>query len=188
MGYEVLLLALIAASRAPLVAAAGLLLFTISACAGPRRDFASGLPGGTAMNVQRAEVVHISIVAPPQQVIAFLGDMNNWKTWAPWVRSVSRSSARDWTLDTDVGPMKVRFVEPNSLGVLDHEVTLASGVTVLNSMRVLANGSGSELVMVVFQSPDASTEQFERDVQAVRDDLARIKKVAEGMARRKGGI
>jgi hypothetical protein len=75
--------------------------------------------------------------------------------------------------------MKVHFVESNSLGVLDHEVTLASGVTVLNSMRVLTNGSGSELVMVLFQSPDASTEDFERDIQAVRDDLARIKKVAE---------
>jgi hypothetical protein len=166
-------------STTPLVAAAGVVLLTISACAAPRRDFTSGQPGGTAMTVQRAAVVHISILAPRQRVIAFLSDMNNWKTWAPWVRSVSRSSARDWTLDTDAGAMKVRFVEHNSLGVLDHEVTLASGVTVLNSMRVLANGSGSELVMVVFQSREASTEQFERDIQAVRDDLARIKKVAE---------
>jgi hypothetical protein len=135
------------------------------------------------MTVQRAEVVHISILAPPQAVIAFLSDMNSWKTWAPWIRSVSRSSARDWTLDTDAGPMKVRFVEQNSLGVLDHEVTLASGVTVQNGMRVLANGSGSELVMVVFQPPGGSTAEFERDVQAVRDDLARIKKVAEAMTR-----
>jgi hypothetical protein len=131
------------------------------------------------LSVQRSEVVHTSILAPPQEVIAFLSDMNNWKTWAPWVRSVRRSSTRDWTLDTDAGQMKVHFVESNSLGVLDHEVTLASGVTVLNSMRVLTNGSGSELVMVLFQSPDASTEDFERDIQAVRDDLARIKKVAE---------
>jgi carbon monoxide dehydrogenase subunit G len=135
------------------------------------------------MTVQRAEVVHISILAPSQEVIAFLSDMNNWTTWAPWVRSVSKSSARDWTLDTDAGPMKVRFVERNSLGVLDHEVRLASGVTVMNAMRVLANGSGSELVMVVFQSPGASTAEFERDVQAVRDDLARIKKVAEATTR-----
>jgi hypothetical protein len=131
------------------------------------------------MNVQRTEVAHISILAPPQEVIAFLSDMSNWKTWAPWIRSVRKSSGRDWTLDTHAGLMKVRFVESNSLGVLDHEVTLASGVTVLNSMRVLANGSGSELVMVLFQSPEASTEEFERDIQAVRDDLARIKNVAE---------
>lgn len=138
------------------------------------------------MNVQRAEVLHISILTPREDVLAFLSDMTNWKTWAPWIDSVRRSSARDWTLDTEAGLMKVRFVESNSLGVLDHEVTLASGVTVLNSMRVLPNGSGSELVMVVFQSPEASTEEFNRDVEAVRDDLARLKKAAETFSREGG--
>jgi hypothetical protein len=133
------------------------------------------------MHVQRAEVVHTSILASPQEVIAFLSDMNDWKTWAPWIRSVRRSSARDWTLDTEAGVMEVHFVEPNSLGVLDHDVTLASGVTVHNSMRVLANGSGSELVMVLIQQPAMSAAEFERDVQAVRDDLARIKQVAEAL-------
>jgi carbon monoxide dehydrogenase subunit G len=131
------------------------------------------------MNVQRSAVVHISILAPPKSVIAFLSDMANWKTWAPWVHSVARISERDWKLKTEAGPMKVHFVEPNSLGVLDHEVTIASGMTVLNSMRVLPNGAGSELVMVLFQSPGVSTEQFGRDVQAVTDDLARLKPAAE---------
>jgi hypothetical protein len=156
-----------------------LLVWLIAACAAPWDDPTALRQRGAAISVQRAEVVHVSILAPWRDVIAFLVDVHDWTTWAPWIRSVSRSSARDWTLSTDSGPMKVRFAEQNTLGVLDHEVTLASGVTVLNSMRVLANGSGSELVMVVFQSPEASTEQFERDVQAVRDDLARIKKVAE---------
>ena len=139
-----------------------------------------------AVNEQRAEVVHISILAARQDVLAFLSDLNNWKTWAPWIRSVKRSSARDWTLGTEAGPMKVRFVESNSLGVLDHEVTLESGVTVLNSMRVLPNGSGSELVMVLFQAPPASTEEFERDVQAVRADLARLKTAAETFSKEAG--
>jgi hypothetical protein len=135
------------------------------------------------MNIQRAEVVHISILAPQQQVIAFLSNMENWRTWAPWIHSVSRSSGDTWTLETEAGRMNVRFVEENPLGVLDHEVTLASGVTVLNSMRVLPNSSGSELVMVLFQSPTTSTQEFERDIQAVTDDLARIKKVAEAMTK-----
>lgn len=75
--------------------------------------------------------------------------------------------------------MGVRFVEPNTFGVLDHQVTLASGLTVFNSMRVLPNGTGSELVMVIFQAPSVSAEEFERDVRAVTDDLARIKAAAE---------
>ena len=131
------------------------------------------------MNVYRSAVVHISILAPPESVTTFLSDMENWKTWAPWVHSVTRISARDWNVETDTGPIKVHFVEPNSLGVLDHEVTLASGMTVFNSMRVVANGPGSELVMVVFQSPGISAKQFDKDVQAVTDDLARLKVAAE---------
>ena len=135
------------------------------------------------MNVYRSEVLHVSIRAPRQEVIAFLSDMDRWRTWAPWIRSVARSAPSEWTLETDAGRMTVHFVEPNPLGVLDHEVTLQSGATVLNSMRVLPNGDGSELVMVLFQQPTDSTEQFERDLQAVREDLARLKSAAEAFSR-----
>jgi hypothetical protein len=134
-----------------------------------------------AMNVHRTAVVHTSILAPPQTVIAFLRDLENWKSWAPWIRSVARSSEREWQLDTEGGKMKVRFVEANPFGLLDHEVTLASGVTVANALRVLPNGTGSEVLMVWFQSPAVSTEEFEKDVQAVTDDLARLKTVAEAL-------
>jgi len=131
------------------------------------------------MTIYRAEVVHVSILVPPQRALDFLADVSNWTTWAPWVRSVNKSSGRDWTVETDVGTMHLRFVEVNSLGVLDHTVTLPSGVRIDNAMRVSANGSGSELSMVVLQTPPATGEQFERDVQAVRNDFARIKKVLE---------
>ena len=131
------------------------------------------------MSVQRATVVHISILATPKSVIAFLADMENWKTWAPWVRSVRRLTENDWSLDSTDGPMTIRFVEPNSFGILDHCVTPESGVSVFNAMRVVPNGSGSELEMMVMQWPEMSSEQFERDVQAVTDDFARLKNAAE---------
>jgi hypothetical protein len=163
------------------LAIAALLVWLIAASANPWRDYMVDPPPGP-IRVHRAEVIHVSILAPPREVIAFLVDVLNWTSWAPWIRSVSRSSDRGWTLDTDAGRMAVRFVEQNALGVLDHEVTLQSGTRVLNSMRVLANGSGSELMMVVFQSPDVSADQFARDVEAVRDDLARIKSLSEAIA------
>jgi len=134
------------------------------------------------MSVYRAEVVHVSILATPRQVYDFLADVNNWKTWAPWAHAVAKSSAGDWTVDTDGGPIKLHFVEANSLGVLDHTVTLASGVRIYNAMRVSPNASGSELSMVVLQTPPATSTQFEQDVQAVRDDFGRIKRVVEGKA------
>src|SRR5688572_1272162 len=160
------------------LAIGALLVWLIAAVADPWRDLTPDPPTGPP-HVLRAQVVHISILAPPRQVIAFLVDAHNWTKWAPWIRSVSRTSEHGWTFATDAGAMTVRFVEHNTLGVLDHEVTLTSEVTVMNSMRVVPNGSGSELVMVVFQSPDASNDEFERDIQAVRDDIARIKTLSE---------
>lgn len=135
--------------------------------------------GSMTTSVQRSAVVHTSILAPPHETAAFLGDVSRWKTWAPWVRSAIRTSAREWTIESDTGAMFVRFAEPNELGVLDHHVTLASGLTAFNSMRVLANGTGTELVMVLFRQPAASLAEFERDVQAVRDDVARIRRAVE---------
>src|SRR5688572_10595135 len=132
------------------------------------------------MTTHRTAVVHVSIHAPPGTVVAFLRDLENWKTWAPWVRSVARTAPNDWALESDAGTMRFRFVEPNPLGVLDHWVTLASGVIVTNSMRVIANGTGSELAMVLFQWPHMSALEFDRDVRAVTDDLARLKAAAEG--------
>lgn len=139
------------------------------------------------MSIQRAAVVHISILAAPKSVIAFLTDMENWKTWAPWVQSVGRLSEGVWSLDSTDGAMTVRFVEPNSFGLLDHQVTVASGLTVHNAMRVVPNGSGSELVMVWTQSPEMSSEQFDQDVKAVTDDFARLKIAAEAYSKQVGG-
>jgi hypothetical protein len=133
----------------------------------------------STMPTFRSEVIHTSILARPEDVVAFLRDVSRWTTWAPWVRSASPTAPNAWALDTDTGRMTIDFVEPNANGVLDHRVTLESGLTVVNSMRVLANGAGSELVMVLLQQPGVSTEEFERDVRAVREDLVRIKAAAE---------
>ena len=160
-----------------------LLLLLMTAATTSRRERVPVQPATTEMSVYRAEVVHVSILATPQQVYDFLADVNNWKTWAPWVRAVTKSSVRDWTVDTDGGPMKLHFAEANALGVLDHTVTLASGLRIYNAMRVSPNASGSELSMVVLQTPPATGTQFEQDVQAVRDDFGRIKRVVEAAAK-----
>lgn len=130
----------------------------------------------------RSAVVNVSIQASPERVVAFMADLDNWKAWAPWIKSVSRTAPNDWELDTGGGTMKMRFVEPNVFGVLDHEVTLASGATLTNSLRVTSNASGSDLVMVLLQWPHLSAEEFDRDVQAVTDDFARIKAAIERQA------
>lgn len=131
------------------------------------------------MTPSRAEIIHISIDASVEAMAAFLRDVTTWTSWAPWIRAVSTTAEGRWSLDTEAGLMQVELVEPNALGVLDHRVTLESGLVVFNAMRVVTNGSGSELMMVIFQQPTVSALEFERDVQAVREDLVRLKQAAE---------
>src|SRR5712692_3283 len=105
----------------------------------------------------------ISIACPPGRVYAFASNPENLPQWAPaFVRSVRRSG-REWIVETPAGPMGIRFVERNEFGVLDHYVRLATGVEILNPMRVVPNGVGSEVIFTLFQSPGMSDEQFGQD-------------------------
>jgi len=73
--------------------------------------------------------------------------------------------------------MKVRFVEKNDFGLLDHYVNPVPGVEIHVPMRVLPNGSGSEVIFTLFQLADMSDEQFAEDVGMVERDLKTLKNV-----------
>ena len=60
------------------------------------------------------------------------------------------------------------------MGVLDQTVTLASGVRISGVMPVSPNASGSELSMVVLQTPPATSSRDQA--------IASWKKVAKSMA------
>lgn len=45
-------------------------------------------------------------------------------------------------------------------GVAEHWVTVATGQTILNPIRVAPNGSGCEVVFTAFQQPGMSDESF----------------------------
>jgi len=62
---------------------------------------------------------------------------------------------------------------------MDHDVRLASGVTVHNPMRVVPNGAGSEFVFTLIRRPRMSARQFARDKAAVGKDLKTLKRLLE---------
>ena len=75
--------------------------------------------------------------------------------------------------------MGIRIAPKNEFGILDHTVTPAPGVEVFVPMRVVPNGSGSEVIFTLFQQPGMSDEDFARDQGMVVEDLASMKKVIE---------
>jgi hypothetical protein len=90
-----------------------------------------------------------------------------------WAAGLASSEVRrdgdEWIADAPFGKVRVRFVPRNSFGVMDHDVTLESGVTIHNPMRVVANGEGSEFVFTLIRQPEMSDGQFAKDKAAVRE-------------------
>ena len=72
----------------------------------------------------------------------------------------------------------MRFAERNTLGVLDHHVA-APGMEVYVPVRVIPNGSGSEVLFTLFRQPDMSDEQYAADTAMVERDLRALTELLE---------
>ncbi len=116
------------------------------------------------MSMPEVRFVSQTIDRPSVEVYEFVRDPANLQLWAAGVSGF---------------PDGLEFVARNDLGVLDHTVTLSSGDSVYNPLRVIPNGDGSEVVFGVFRLPDYTDEQFETDVAAVATDLATLARILE---------
>jgi polyketide cyclase/dehydrase/lipid transport protein len=124
--------------------------------------------------------VSVSIARPPAEVYEFASDPRNLPRWAAGLAGAEvRNDGDDWIADAPFGQVRVRFAQRNSFGVMDHDVTLESGVTVHNPMRVVPNGEGSEFVLTLIRRPEMSDEQFAHDKAAIEKDLTTLKDLLE---------
>ena len=82
-------------------------------------------------------------------------------------------------METSTGWVGICFVPYNEFGILDHIVQLPDGKSILNPMRVVANGDGCEVMFTLFQLPEMDDEQFARDAEMVKADLKTLKAVME---------
>ena len=105
----------------------------------------------------------MTIERPAGEVYAFVSDPKNLAAWASGLSAA----------------VKVRFVERNPFGVLDHYVRVDSGPEVYMPMRVFPNGEGAEVLITVFRQPGVSDEKFAEDTHWVRRDLEALKTLLE---------
>lgn len=123
--------------------------------------------------------VSISIRRPAHEVYRFASEPENLPRWASGLGGSIRKDGGEWIADGPMGAVKVRFAEPNELGILDHEVELPTGETFYNPLRVVPNGAGSEMIFTLFRPPDESDEKFAQDAELVATDLQTLKELLE---------
>ncbi|MFB7449676.1 MULTISPECIES: SRPBCC family protein [unclassified Streptomyces] len=134
------------------------------------------------MNVTDKESRHVSISIDRSvaDVYAYASDPVNLPAWAHGLGKSIEKVGDEWVADSSpLGRVTVRFVPRNDLGVLDHDVTLPSGQTFYNPVRVIADETGSEVVFTLRRRPEMSDAEFERDADTVAADLARLKGLLE---------
>ncbi|WP_049575635.1 SRPBCC family protein [Streptomyces sp. SBT349] len=117
---------------------------------------------------------------PAEEVYAYASDPTHLPEWAAGLgSSIRRADGGRWTVESPMGRLLVTFTPRNEFGVLDHDVTLPSGETVSNPVRVIADGAGCEVVFTLRRRPGMSEEDFRRDADAVSADLATLKRLVE---------
>ncbi|CAN7480424.1 SRPBCC family protein [Pararhizobium sp. LjRoot255] len=131
------------------------------------------------MDVMEAKVVHVSINRNWRDVYQFAAKPENMPLWASGLGGGLEPDDEDWVAHGPLGDVRVKFAPRNDLGVMDHVVTMESGLKVNNALRVVPNGDGSEVMFTVLKLPDTSEEQFIADSNWVLKDLNTLKKLLE---------
>lgn len=123
--------------------------------------------------------IHAYINRDPKDVYEFASNPKNLPKWAKGLSGSIVQENGEWIAESPMGKIKVRFVEKNNFGVLDHEVELESGIRVYNPMRVVAHGKGCEMSFTLFRQPDMSDSKFQEDAEFVQRDLNTLKNLLE---------
>jgi hypothetical protein len=126
--------------------------------------------------------ISVSINKPVYKVYQFASNPANLPVWVEFIKSVHRETGDVWIAETELENIKIEFVPENEYGVIDHMVTLPGNSAVNNPLRVIRNGTGSELVFTLFWMPGRTEEEFNQDAKSVESDLNKLKLILEGRA------
>jgi hypothetical protein len=87
-----------------------------------------------------AHNINVTIGRPAADVYDFLSKPENFPLWASGLATSIEPEGDHWVTDTPDGRVVIRFSPVNDLGVVDHRVTMPSGVEVFVPMRVVSMG------------------------------------------------
>jgi len=112
-----------------------------------------------------AKHISISIDRTPEDVYQYATNPDNLQAWAHGIGKKA----------------KIRFLQKNNLGVMDHFLTVPTGETIYIPFRVVPNREGSEVIFTILKHPGFSDEDILKDSIKVSEDLTRLKNILESM-------
>jgi len=131
------------------------------------------------MPTSPAVTISVSIEASADAVYRYARDPMNLPTWAAGFATSARREGDRWIVRTADGDVFVEFAADNPYGVLDHHVWNDQGLDITSRMRVVGNGSGSEVIFTLFRAPGVTEMAFAADRAAITSDLQALKRCVE---------
>ncbi len=129
---------------------------------------------------QGSRDIGVRIDRPASVVYDFAAKPTNLPRWASGLAGATVEQDGDrWATDSPMGRVTFEFAPPNDRGILDHAVTLPSGETVHNPMRVVDDGEACEVIFTLLRRAGTSEAEYAADAAAVEADLARLKALME---------
>lgn len=124
--------------------------------------------------------ISVAIERNARDVYDYMADPHNMSKWATGLAGKPLEfEDGHWVASSPMGRVTVEFTEQNSMGVLDHIVTLSSGEAVLNAVRVIPDGDDESEIVFTIRKRNMTDTQFEADTQAVVADLKMLKTILE---------
>lgn len=129
-----------------------------------------------------SETRHVTTIIdrPAAEVYDFVRDPQNLPRWAAGLGGTDvQHEVEQWSMNTPMGRVLISFVPENPYGVLDHSVTLPTGESTLNPMRVISVDDQRSEVIFSLRRAAMSEDEFEADADAVAEDLVELKEILE---------
>jgi uncharacterized protein YndB with AHSA1/START domain len=127
----------------------------------------------------RAVTRSTTIDAPTGGVFSYLADAANLPSWAPAFATTVEPDGDAWVVGQGDARLGLRILADRERGTVDLRVTPPNGRESTVYMRVLPNGSGSELLFTLFFSDSRTDEELARQAAEVEAELARVRTACE---------
>jgi hypothetical protein len=127
----------------------------------------------------KTKTISVTINREPERVMEYVLHAKNLPLWAKAFCKSIRNVNGEWIMETPRGQMKVRFVEKNAFGILDHDIIPPKESPFRVPMRVVPNQNGSEVMLTLFQFAGMPDHVFAEDQKLVTRDLQTLKDVLE---------
>jgi hypothetical protein len=128
-----------------------------------------------------SETRAVSIAAPPERVLAYVGDAQNLPSWAPRFASAVRADGDHWAIQSGDAELKIAVSVSHEHGTVD---LLAAADRRLGAFsRVIPNGEGCEYLFTLLFPEGTPTATIADQMKVVEDELGTVRSECERLGR-----